>query len=210
VGDMRSVPEPSSVGGIPATGRDPWAGFGAGPASARSGTAGGGNGARDAGDERAVTDLARRLQDRVDGQEVLLDRLADFAQRSDERIRVSELRDAARRMRRDTEALLLLCGAEPGVHRGGPLTVPAVLGDAVSLVDEPSRAVLRPVPEATLAAPAAVELRHLVAELVDEAAAASPGAAGRTHSAGGAAAARRGSRSGSPAARAEESGWSAR
>src|SRR5689334_14206912 len=33
VGDMRSVPEPSSVGGSPVTGRDPWAGFGAAPSS---------------------------------------------------------------------------------------------------------------------------------------------------------------------------------
>ena len=28
MGDMRSVPEPSSAVGGPATGRDPWAGFG--------------------------------------------------------------------------------------------------------------------------------------------------------------------------------------
>ena len=62
------------------------------------------------------------------------------------------------------------------MHRGAPHTVPAVLGDAVALVDEPSRVTVRPAPQATLATTAAVELRHLVAELVDEAAAASPGA----------------------------------
>jgi hypothetical protein len=173
VGDMRSVPESSSVGGSPATGRDPWAGFGAGPASGtRSGSAGA-NVARD--DERAVADVARRLQDRVDGQEALLDRVTDLAQRPDDRARVAELRVAARRMRRDTEALLLLCGADPGVHRG-TRTVAAVLGDALALAEEPSRVVLGPVPEATLAASAVVELRHLVAELVDEASAATPGA----------------------------------
>jgi hypothetical protein len=44
-----------------------------------------------------VADLARRLQDRVDGQEALLDRVADLAQRSDDRARMSELRDATRR-----------------------------------------------------------------------------------------------------------------
>jgi hypothetical protein len=163
------------------SGRDPWAGFGAGPASggryrSSGGNGGGGNGAGDPGDERAVADVARRLQDRVDGQEALVDRVADLALRPDDRARVAELRDVVRRMRRDSEALLLLCGADPGVHRGSPLTVPAVLGEAVALVDEPTRVGLRTVPAATLTATAAVELRHLVAELIDEASAASPGA----------------------------------
>jgi hypothetical protein len=159
------------VGGGPAAGRDPWAGFGAGPTYGPRPTNGGG----ESGDDRAVADLARRLQDRVDGQEALLERVADLVQHPDDRTRVAELRDVTRRMRRDSEALLLLCGADPGVHRGAPHTVPAVLGDAVALVDEPSRVGLRSVPPATLVASAAVELRHLVAELVDEAAAASPG-----------------------------------
>jgi hypothetical protein len=175
MGDMRSVPEPSSAVGSPGTGRDPWAGFGAGPSS-RPRRPSGGNGAGDPDDERAVTDLARRLHDRVDGQEALLDRVADLVQHPDDRARVSELRDVTRRVRRDSEALLLLCGADPGVRRGGPQTVPSVLGDAVALADEPARVALRSVPDAALAPAAAVELRHLVAELVDEATAASPGA----------------------------------
>ena len=123
-----------------------------------------------------MADLARRLQDRVDGQEALLDRVAVLAQLADDRARIAELRDITRRLRRDSEALLLLCGADPGVHRGAPHTVPTVLGDAVALVDEPSRVSVARAPSATLAGSAAVELRHLVAELVDEAAAASPGA----------------------------------
>jgi hypothetical protein len=176
VGDMRSVPEPSSVGGSSTSGRDPWAGFGAGPVPGARSARAGGTGGRDPGDDRAVADIVRRLQDRVDGQEALLDRVADLALRPDDRARVTELRDATRRMRRDSEALLLLCGTHPGVHRGTPLTVPAVLGDAVAVVDEPSRVVVRSAPAATLAAAAAVELRHLVAELVDEASSASPGA----------------------------------
>ena len=102
--------------------------------------------------------------------------MAVLAQLSDDRARIAELRDIGRRLRRDSEALLLLCGSDPGVHRGAPHTVSAVLGDAVALVDEPSRATVHPAPQATLSTTAAVELRHLVAELVDEAAAASPGA----------------------------------
>ena len=175
MGDMRSVPEHSSAVGGPVTGRDPWAGFGAGP-SVRPQRTLEANGVGDPDDERAVADLARRLQDRVDGQEALLDRIADLAQRPDERARVSELRDTTHRMRRDSEALLLLCGADPGVHRGSAHGVPAVLGDAVALADEPSRVAVRSAPSGTLVGSAAVELRHLVAELVDEAATASPGA----------------------------------
>ncbi len=176
MGDMRSVPEPSSVGG-----RDPWAGFAAGPSSGSSPSPapafGNRTDASDASsDDRAVADLARRLQDRVDGQEALLDRVALLAQLSDDRARIAELHDISRRLRRDSEALLLLCGADPGVHRGAPHTVPAVLGDAVGLADEPSRVAVTAAPSATLASSAAVELRHLVAELVDEVAAASPGA----------------------------------
>ena len=172
--DMRSVSEPSSVGGSAMGGRDPWAGFAAGPSSGSYPTLGNGSEAR--GDDRPVADLARRLQDRVDGQEALLDRVAVLAQLADDRARIAELRDITRRLRRDSEALLLLCGADPGVHRGAPHTVPTVLGDAVALVDEPSRVAVARAPSATLAGSAAVELRHLVAELVDEAAAASPGA----------------------------------
>ena len=170
MGDMRSVPEPSSVGG-----RDPWAGFAAGPSSGSYPSTPPRLG-EPAGDDRAVVDLARRLQDRVDGQEALLDRVALLAQLSDDRARIAELRDISRRLRRDSEALLLLCGDDPGVHRGAPHTVPAVLGDAAALADEPSRVAVASAPSATLSGAAAVELRHLVAELVDEAAAASPGA----------------------------------
>jgi hypothetical protein len=186
---MRSGPEPgSSVGGGAVAGRDPWAGFGAGPASATRSPSSTGNGSA-VDDDRPVADLARRLQDRVDGQEALLDRLTDLAQQADDRARLAELRDVTRRLRRDSEALLLLCGSDPGVHRGTPHTVPVVLGDAMALVEEPSRVALRTAPPVTLSASAAVELRHLVAELVDEATAASPGArievGGRLESDGG-------------------------
>ena len=130
--DMRSVSEPSSVGGSAMGGRDPWAGFAAGPSSGSYPTLGNGSEAR--GDDRPVADLARRLQDRVDGQESLLDRVAVLAQLADDRARIAELRDITRRLRRDSEALLLLCGADPGVHRGAPHTVPTVLDDAVKSI----------------------------------------------------------------------------
>ena len=166
--DMRSVPGP----GGNRTARDPWAGFGTPQRRPRTanGDAADGHG----GDARDVADLARRLLGRLDGQEALLRQAADLAARPEDRARVGELHDAARRARREGEALLLLSGADTGA-RGGPRPVPVVLGDALALVDEPSRAGLGSAPAAAVVAPAAAELRLLVAELVDEAAATTAG-----------------------------------
>jgi hypothetical protein len=123
----------------------------------------------------ALADLARRLQERVDDQEALLDRAADLALDPHDRARLEQAREAARRLRRDSEVLLLMCGAEPAGPDSPPQAVADVLEDAVGSVEEPSRVALWSVPEAELAPAAAVELGHLVAELVDEATAASPG-----------------------------------
>lgn len=160
-----TVPESGSAGRGP---RDPWAAYAAGPRYTNGG--GGADGA-----DGDLADLARRLLGRLDGQEALLDRAADLAPRPDDRARVGELRDAARRMRRDGEALLLLTAADPGLGAGAPQAASHVLGAALAVVDEPSRAALRSVPAVGVVGPAAVELRQLVAQLVDEAAAASPG-----------------------------------
>ncbi len=169
--DMRSVPDPGSTGGT-GNGRDPWAGFTAGRPS--RGHPVGGNGVGD--DDPGAVHLVRRLQARVDAQDALLERVAELARRPDDRARLAELRDTSRRMRRDSEALLLLHGADPGARRGAPRAAPSVLTDAVALTDEPARVALRAVPDVELAAAAAVELRHVVAELVDEAADTAPGA----------------------------------
>lgn len=170
--DMRSVP---GSGGNRTAG-DPWAGFGVRQYGSPHGFRAANGGGDPAGDDRDVADLARRLLDRLDGQESLLRQAADLAARPDDRARVGELHDAARRMRRDGEALLLLSGAEPGARGGAPRPVPAVLGDALALADDPSRAGLRSAPPVSVVAPAAAELRLLVAQLVDEVAAASPDA----------------------------------
>lgn len=181
MGDMRSVPEPrGSVGGS-GIGDDPWAQFAA-PSSgyAASGHASTANGHGESGgldgDDRALADVARRLYDRIDAHEGQLSRAAELAQWSDDRARLTEVREVARRLRRDSETLLLLSGADPGVRSGIPDTVSVVLGDAVAVVEQPSQVSLRSTPSATLTAAAATELRHLVAELIDEATAASPGA----------------------------------
>ena len=184
MGDMRSVPEPGgSVGGA-GNGDDPWAHFAAAPPSTSSYPSSGyrsiANGHGESGsldgDDRALADVARRLYDRIDAHESQLGRAVELTQWSDDRARLVEVREAARRLRRDSETLLLLSGADPGVRSGIPDTLSVVLGDAVAVVDEPSLVSLRSTPSATLTAGAATELRHLVAELIDEATAASPGA----------------------------------
>src|SRR5689334_11593456 len=155
---MWSVPEPgSSVAGEAWPARSPLDPFGPG----------------DPG--WALGDLARRLLGRIDGQEILLERAAELALDPHERARFAEARDVARRLRRDGEVLLLLCGTDPGAGGAGPQALSDVLEDAVGLVDEPSRVALWSVPAVDLAPAASVELGHLVTELVDEATAASPG-----------------------------------
>src|SRR5918994_2005512 len=134
VGDRRSVPEPSSVGGSPMGGRDPWAGFAAGPPSGSYPRLG--NGSDAPGDDRAVADLARRLQDRVDGQEALLERVAVLAQLSDDRARIAELRDIGRRLHREGVVATLHCPAALVTAQGGG--DPWYLGDSTHLMNSTS------------------------------------------------------------------------
>lgn len=84
-----------------------------------------------------------------------------------------ELLDVARRARRDAGSLLLLAGVPERPAAARPLA--AVLDEAVDATEEPMRVDVRSGPEATVAPEAAVELLHLVAELVDHVAAVHPG-----------------------------------
>lgn len=82
---------------------------------------------------------------------------------------LSQLDRLATRVRRYSENLLSLAG---GVARGagqGPVTVLDVLDNAVSEVDEYQRVTVCPPPAATVAAPVAGDLVHLIAELLDNA-----------------------------------------
>jgi hypothetical protein len=128
----------------------------------------------DGGDD-AAAGVARRLQGRLDRHQWLLDRM-----RSDplhpEPTGLTELMETARRMRRDADSLLLLCGQDPGGPAGGPRRLSDVLGDAAGAAEEPRRVDVRPAPGATLTPTAATELHHVLAELVDHVAAVYPGA----------------------------------
>ncbi len=129
----------------------------------------------DAGSDDAAAGVARRLQGRVDRQRWLLDRM-----RADplvpEPAGLAELLEVVRRMRRDTESILILHGQDPSARAGGVQRLPEVLAEAVQTAEEPRRVDVARVPEATLTPSAATEVMHVLAELLDHVTAVYPGA----------------------------------
>jgi hypothetical protein len=122
--------------------------------------------------EDAAAGVARRLQVRLDRQLRLLERLQANQLHSD----LPELQEIARKMRRDTESLLLLGGHEPGARAGGPRELADLVADAAAVAEESRRVDVRTAPTAHIAPAAAVEFVHVLAELVDHVTAVYPGA----------------------------------
>lgn len=140
----------------------------------------------DVGSRRVVDDadahagVAHRLQSRLDRQLSLLDRMHGDPLQS-EPAQLPELLELARRMRRDSESLLLLAGRDPGVRADrvgpdGPHGLVQVLDDAAAVAEETRRIDVRPAPSAAVVPGAATELLHVVAELLDHTTAVYPGA----------------------------------
>lgn len=123
----------------------------------------------------AVAGVARRMQGRVDRHLWLLGRMQSDPL-GPEPPGLPELLETAGRMRRDTEGMLLLCGQDPGVRADGPRHLADVLSDAAAAAEEPRRVDVRGAPAAALAPAAAIELLHVLAELVDHVTAVYPGA----------------------------------
>ena len=133
-------------------------------------------------------DVLRRLRERVDRNVRLVDRMrADPL--APEPPGLPELIDTARRMRHDAETLLLLAGIDPGPRPGAPARLSALLDEAVDATDEPMRVDVRSGPNATVEPGAAIELLHVVSEVVDHVTAIHPGArvevSSRTEAPGG-------------------------
>ena len=133
-------------------------------------------------------DVLRRLRERVDRNVRLVDRMrADPL--APEPPGLPELIDTARRMRHDAETLLLLAGIDAGPRPGAPARLSALLDEAVDATDEPMRVDVRTGPNATVEPGAAIELLHVVSEVVDHVTAIHPGArvevASRTEAPGG-------------------------
>ncbi len=147
---------------------------------------GGRDGGLSGGDVSA--DVLRRLRERVDRNVRLVDRMrADPL--APEPPGLPELIDTARRMRHDAETLLLLAGIDAGPRPGAPARLAALLDEAVDATDEPMRVDVRSGPNATVEPGAAIELLHVVSEVVDHVTAIHPGArvevASRTEAPGG-------------------------
>ncbi len=126
-------------------------------------------------DSDAAAGVARRLQARLDRHLWLLERL-QAEQLYPEPSGLPELQDTARRMRRDTESLLLLSGHEPGVRSSAPRRLADLVADAAGAAEEPRRVDVRTAPAALVAPAAGVEFVHVLVELVDHVTAVYPGA----------------------------------
>ena len=139
-------------------------------------------------DADVSADVLRRLRERVDRNVRLVDRMrADPL--APEPPGLPELIETARRMRHDAETLLLLAGIDAGPRPGSPARLAALLDEAVDATDEPMRVDVRSGPNATVEPGAAIELLHVVSEVVDHVTAIHPGArvevASRTEAPGG-------------------------
>ncbi|WP_432095574.1 sensor histidine kinase [Streptomyces sp. bgisy100] len=118
--------------------------------------------------------LARRSQVLVHRQLALLDCMERCAEDPDTRGELIRLDQLTTRMRRHAESLIVLAGAAPG--RTGRLPVPlsAVVRAAVSETEDGARVEPGPLPEVSVSGVAASGLRHLLAELIENAAQFSP------------------------------------
>lgn len=122
-------------------------------------------------EEDALLDVTQRLARQIDQQLTQLRRMRDRpgVADSDQATGLGEFEHLARRMRRDTGRLRLLCGADPAGPGGpvAPRSVADLLADVAADSAQPVRVTVRPAPIATVEPRAAVELVHVLAEVVD-------------------------------------------
>ena len=112
--------------------------------------------------------MSRRNRSLVDQQLQLIDRLERNEEDPDRLDNLFRLDHLAARMRRNGANLLVLAGAP--ISRGdqrGPVPLATVIGAATSEVEEYRRVEILTVPDCPVAAAAAGDLVHLLAELID-------------------------------------------
>lgn len=118
--------------------------------------------------------LARRNQTLLDRQIEFIDQLESAEEDPDQLENLFRLDHLATRMRRNAESLLVLAGAEPARRRGRPVDIADVVRVAVGEVEHFTRVRLLALDEATVIGGAAVDLAHLLAELMENATQFSP------------------------------------
>jgi Nitrate and nitrite sensing/Histidine kinase-, DNA gyrase B-, and HSP90-like ATPase/HAMP domain len=120
------------------------------------------------------TNLARRSQTLIDRQLELIDDLERNETDSETLGALFRLDHLATRMRRNAEDLIVLSGAETGRHWAQQMTVVDVVRAAAAEVEEYQRVELLPLADLEVAGHVAVDVIHLLAELVENATAFSP------------------------------------
>ncbi|WP_431950966.1 sensor histidine kinase [Actinacidiphila sp. bgisy167] len=118
--------------------------------------------------------LTLRTLGLVERQLTLIERLEELVHDPDELAQLFKLDHLATRMRRNSENLLLLAGAEHGHGHPRPVPLVDVARAAVSEIETYERVRIEQLPAGRIAGFAADDLSHLIAELLDNAAAFSP------------------------------------
>ncbi len=113
--------------------------------------------------------LARRNQTLLDRQIEFIDQLEANEEDPDQLDNLFKLDHLATRMRRNAESLLVLAGAEPPRRRGRPVSLADVVRVAIGEVEDFARIQLLALDEATVGGNVAVDLAHLLSELMENA-----------------------------------------
>ena len=113
--------------------------------------------------------LARRSQNLIDRQLELLDDLERNETNLETLEHLFRLDHLATRMRRNAEDLVVLSGTEAGRHWVEPMTVTDVAQAAAAEVEEYQRVEFLPMIDVDVAGHVAVDVIHLLAELIENA-----------------------------------------
>jgi signal transduction histidine kinase len=118
--------------------------------------------------------LARRNQSLLDRQIEFIDGLEAKEQDPDQLENLFKLDHLATRMRRNAESLLVLAGAEPPRRRARPVELADVVRVAIGEVEDFTRISLLSLDDATVGGNTAVDMAHLLSELMENATQFSP------------------------------------
>ncbi len=113
--------------------------------------------------------LARRNQTLLDRQIEFIDQLEANEEDPDQLDNLFKLDHLATRMRRNAESLLVLAGAEPPRRRGRPVALADVVRVAIGEVEDFARISLLALDDVTVGGNVAVDLAHLLSELMENA-----------------------------------------
>ena len=118
--------------------------------------------------------LARRSQSLIDRQLELIDDLERTEADPDALENLFKLDHLATRMRRNSEDLIVLSGAEPARRWTQPVPLVDVVRAALAEIEDYNRVELLPIDDVGVAGQAVADIVHLLAELIENAATFSP------------------------------------